>query len=215
MARTPENENIIRSENATQASEANSAYQDTQNYLQQYQNNMGTLERGGEVGADPYQTASYLGNENRLVGDATSGAAAGGRQQLEMQNRRSGGQNTGATIAGITNLTGSAGRLNANLLAGQRSQDYSKNLQFQQYLAGAPLSAANAESSLFGTATTGEDSTAGDMSQYALQQQKEQEQQLQQAEKLAELAGAAGLTVATGGAAAPVLIGGLAANAKS
>lgn len=104
MSRTPENENIIRNENQTQASEASAAYQDSQKALSEYGSNMGTLERGGEVGADPYETPAYLANQNKLSADVTSGENSAAKQQLEMSQRRAGGQNTGATQATIANL---------------------------------------------------------------------------------------------------------------
>jgi hypothetical protein len=180
VARTPENENIIRNENQTQANEAQTAYQDTQNLLGQYSQNMGTLERGGEVGADPYMTPAYLANQNKSTAFATSGANDAAKQTLLNQNRRSGGENTSGSLATIKDLALGKMRLGNQLQTQQKAQDFSKNLDWQKYLASSPLGAASTEGNLFGTATSGESATASDMSQYALAQQKEWYQNLQQ-----------------------------------
>ena len=159
MSRTPENENIIRNENQT-------SYNDMQKSLGQYESNIGTLSRGGAVGANPYETPSYLADQNKLVADATSGANSAAKQQLELQNRRSGGQNTGATNATVANLALGKMRLGNQELTQQRAQDYGKNLQWQQYLAGAPLNVANAQEGVANASIPA-------LSNYALAQQKE------------------------------------------
>jgi hypothetical protein len=122
------------------------------------------------VGANPYETPAYLANQNKLVADATSGQNSAAKTDLEMANRRAGGQNTGATAADITSLGLGKMRFGNAELAEQKAADYDKNLQFQQYLAGAPLSAASGQQNLYGTALGGENSTANNMSAYALAQ---------------------------------------------
>lgn len=210
MSRTPENENIIRNENQTQAQEAQTAYQDTQQDLSQYNANVGTLERGGSVGADPYQTPAYLANQNKSIADVTSGENSAAKQSLQMAQRRAGGQNTGATQKTIADLALGKMRFGSQEQTQQKAQDFQKNLQWQQSLAGSPLNAASQEGNLFGTATSGESSTASDMSQYALAQQKEWYQNIQQMIQAGQAAATAGLGAIPGG---PGSFGDVASNA--
>lgn len=200
MSRTPQNENVIRQENADQAGQAKQAYTDSQKALGEYSTNVGTLERGGEVGADPYQTPSYLANQNRLAADVTSGENSAAKQELEMSNRRAGGQNTGATVATIGNLATGKMRLGNQLQTQQKAQDFQKNLQWQQYLAGTPLATASQEGNLYGTATSGESATQGSLSQYALAQQQQWYKELSQMIEAGKAAASAGVGAATGGA---------------
>lgn len=200
MSRTPENENIIRQENQQDQTNAQTAYADTQKDLSQFSANEGTLARGGAVGADPYQTPAYLANQNKLTADVTSGENDAAKQQLEMANRRAGGQNTGATNATVANLAMGKMRLGNQLQTQQKAQDFSKNLDWQKYLASAPLQQANTEAGLYGTGVSGENATAGDLSQYALAQQQEWYKEIQQMEQAAKAGLSTGVNAATGGA---------------
>lgn len=186
MSRTPENENIIRNENQT-------SYGGMQADLAKFAKNEGTLQRGGEVGTDPYETPGYLANQNRLTADVTSGEKSAAKQQLEMANRRAGGQNTGATNATVANLAMGKMRLGNQLQTQQKAQDFSKNLQWQQYLAGAPLQSAGVQEGVV-------NSTQSSMSQYALAQQKQWYDEIGQMIQAGKAAASAGMGAATGGA---------------
>lgn len=200
MSRTPMNENIIRNENQVQTQEAQTAYQDSQKALGEYGANIGTLERGGQVGADPYETPGYLANQNRLTADVTSGENSAAKQELEMSQRRAGGQNTGATNATVANLALGKMRMGNQMQTQQKAQDFSKNLDWQKYLAGSPLATASQEGNLFGTATSGQSATQSSMSQYALAQQQQWYKELQQMIEAGKAAASAGTGAATGGA---------------
>jgi hypothetical protein len=180
MGRMNATEKQIQQENLIDLQNSNQAYSNQQKELAQYQGNIGVLSRGGSVGANPYETPGYLSNQNKMVADATSGANDSAKQELQLQNRRAGGQNTGATQADITQLAQGKMRFGSEELAQQKAQDYSKNLEFQQYLAGAPLSAASGNQAAYGTALGGQNSTANNMSAYALAQQQQQYKELNQ-----------------------------------
>jgi hypothetical protein len=59
-------------------------------------------------------------------------------------------------------------RLADQLSAQRASQDYQKNIGFQQFLAKAPLEEARALTPLYGTSTSGEGSSLGDLTQFGL-----------------------------------------------
>lgn len=185
MGRTFQNENISRQQNQLDQEDQQASYKAGQADIGQYNTNMSTLEKGGQVGANPWQGAGYLANQNRLTADATSGAGAAAKQNLVDLNQRTGGRNTGGTAAGITQLGLGNMRLNNQLQAQRASDDFGKNVQYQQYLAGSPLPAASAEAGMYGTGTTGEDATGQDLTQYGIEQMKERQQQMEQLEKAA------------------------------
>jgi hypothetical protein len=205
LSRTPENENLSRQANQQYEAQQSEAYNQAQTNIGQFGKNISTLDKGGEVAADPFLNAGYLANQNRLTSYATEGENASAKQALEDQNRRTGGQNTGATQATIADLARGKMRLGNELQTQRSAQAYRSNLDYQQHLAEAPLQAANAEGNLYGVATGGRNATGNNLTQYGLQQQDEWYKILNQGIDAAKAAASAGVGVATGGAG----IGGL------
>lgn len=200
MSRTFQNENISRKENADFAGQGNKAVAAEQGDIGNFNQNVETLKKGGQIGQNPFQSADYLANQNRLTSEAVSGENDAAKRSLTDLNQRTGGRNTGATIGGITQLAGGKMRL-GNALSAQRSQDdFSKNLDYQRYLAGTPLQAAGAESNIYGTATTGVDASGSNLTQYGIEQMQERQKQMEMAAKAAAAVGTMGASALTGGA---------------
>lgn len=200
MSRTPENENLTRQTAQDERSQQTQSYRAANTDIGQFGKNIGTLEKGGEVGADPFLSAGYLANQNRLTSYATEGENDSAKTALEDQNRRTGGQNTGATQATIADLARGKMRMGNQLQAQRGAEDYKSNLGYQQYLAGAPLQQASAEGNLYNTATGGRNATGNNLTQYGLQQQKEWYDLLNQSIQAGKAAASAGVNAATGGA---------------
>lgn len=200
MSRTFQNENISRQENQQDMQDQQQSYRAGQGDIGQYTKNISTLERGGNVGANPWMSADYLANQNRLTSNTVSGENAAAKQNLVDLNQRTGGRNTGATIGGITQLAGGKMRMGNELNAQRAQEDFGKNVQYQQYLAGAPMQAASAEGGLYGTATQGEDATESDLTKYGIEQMQERQKNIEAAEKAATAAATMGVSAYTGGA---------------
>lgn len=204
MSRTFQNENISRADNQNFEGQQTKAVGKENAAIDQFGTNVKTLERGGQVGANPWESADYLANQNRLTSNAVSGENDAAKQSLVDLNQRTGGRNTGATVGGITQLAGNKMRLGNQLSALRAQQDFGKNVDYQQYLAGTPLQAASAEGQIAGTATTGVDSTGNNLTQYGIEQMQERQKQIQMAEKAAAAAAtmgaSAGVSAATSGA---------------
>lgn len=199
MSRTFQNENISRKENADFAGQGNKAVAAEQGDIGNFNQNVETLKKGGQIGQNPFQSADYLANQNRLTSEAVSGENDAAKRSLTDLNQRTGGRNTGATIGGITQLAGGKMRL-GNALSAQRSQDdFSKNLDYQRYLAGTPLQAAGAEQPIYGTASGGVESTGSDLTKYGLQQQDQWYKQIQQMIQAGQAAASAGAKAFGGG----------------
>jgi hypothetical protein len=200
MARTPENENLSRETYQDERHQQQRAYQSAQTDVGQFNKNTDTLDKGGEVAADPFLNAGYLANQNRLTSYATQGENDAAKQSLEDSNRRSGGQNSSATQATIADLARGKMRLNNQLQTQRSAQDYRSNLDYQQHMAEMPLQAAGAEGNLYGVATSGRNATGNNLTQYGLQQQDEWYKILNQSIQAAKAAASMGVGVATGGA---------------
>jgi hypothetical protein len=200
MARTPENENLSRETYQDERHQQQRAYQSAQTDVGKFNKNIDTLDKGGEVAADPFLNAGYLANQNRVTSYATEGENAAAKQALEDQNRRTGGQNTGATQATIADLARDKMRFNNQLQAQRGAQDYRSNLDYQQHMAEMPLQAAGAEGNLYGVATSGRNATGNNLTQYGLQQQDEWYKILNQGINAAKAAAGVGVNLATGGA---------------
>ena len=199
MARTPENENLSRETYQDERSQQQRAYQSAQTDVGKFNKNIDTLDKGGEVAADPFLNAGYLANQNRVTSYETEGENASAKQALEDQNRRTGGQNTGATQATIADLARGKMRFNNQLQAQRSAQDYRSNLDYQQHMAEMPLQAAGAEGGLYGVATSGRNATGNNLTQYGLQQQEEWYKILNQGIQAAKAVASMGVGAATGG----------------
>lgn len=126
-----------------------------------YDKNISTLESGQDVGKNPFKSADYLGNQNKLTAYSLEGENAAAKQNLEDANFRGGGGNTSGTDYSIKNLALGKMRLSNQLQAQRSADDMKSNLGWQQYLAGAPLQGASQWGDLFKTATQGRDTIMG------------------------------------------------------
>jgi hypothetical protein len=173
MSRTPENENLSREANQDYRGQQKVAFGGAQRGINQFGQNLKVLDKGGQVGADPFLSPGYLANQNRMTAYSLEGENDSAKQALEDQNRRTGGQNTGATQATIADLARVKMRLGNQLNAQRSAGDYRSNLDWQKYLAGAPLESAAAQSGLYGIATGGRSATGHDLTEYGKAQQQE------------------------------------------
>jgi hypothetical protein len=208
MSRTPENENLSREANQDYRGQQQTAFGGAEKDIGQFRQNLATLGKGGQVGADPFQSPGYLANQNRATSYALEGENAAAKQNLEDLNRRTGGQNTGATEATIADLARGKMRLGNQLNAQRSATDYGRNLDWQRYLAGAPLQSAAEQANLYGTATGGRNATGHDLTEYGKAQQQEWYNILQQGINAAK---AAASMAAGGGSPADIAGAGLSA----
>lgn len=133
--------------------------------LSQFSSNEGKLAAGENVLANPWQSAAYLGNVNRLQSGALDAANNAGAQELRANNARTGGENTGATVGATRDLSLQKMRLADQLSAERAAQDQSKNVEYQQWGAQLPLQQANAYNNQFNTAVGGNSAAIGDLTQ--------------------------------------------------
>jgi hypothetical protein len=136
-------------------SQQNAAFAGAQGDLSQYAANVQKLQQGQNVGANPYQSTAYLSNVNKLQSESLNNAANSGKAQLQRWNVATGGLNRSQVPLAMRDITLQTGRLADTLSAQRAANDYRANLQWQQYLAGAPLSAAQLQSGIYGTAARG------------------------------------------------------------
>jgi hypothetical protein len=200
MARTPENENATRDRQYTTGWQADTAYNKATEDVNQFNRNENTLQRGGNVGANPYKSADYLANVNKQEADSLNGATNAGKTALLDANRKGGGGNSGATTGAISGLALQRARLADKLSTDRTTENYGKNLDWQRFLASAPLQGAHAETGLLGPTIGANASLNKDLTGYGMQQQAEWYKQLSQLEQLAKTAASAGTSAATGGA---------------
>ena len=172
MARTEE-EKLTEQDRATAAGEAKQAFGTGQAAIGQFNQNEGTLNRGGEVAANPWKSAGYLSNVNRLQSGALNSATNAGVNDIQATNRRTGGLNSGATIGATKDIALEKSRLANQLSAERSSNDFNKNVQYQQSQAQAPLGVAQAESPYFGTGQGGVNALNSDLTQYGMLQQQQ------------------------------------------
>ena len=85
-------------------------------------------------------------------------------------SKATGGLNSSQVPLAQRDVTLQTGREADTLSAQRAAQDYSKNLQYQQYLAGLPLGAAQAEQGMYGTATGGQGTALNNLSNLSGQQ---------------------------------------------
>jgi len=153
MARSGSDEN--RSANAELTAEQNQAFNTGQSAVGQFQQNYATLRRGGQVAPNPWQSASYLGNVNRLQSGALNAEQGAADASLRGLNRRTGGMNGTAVTGAMRDLALQKMRLGSQLSSERAAQDYNKNVGYQTQMAAMPLDVTAAESPYYGTATSG------------------------------------------------------------
>ena len=166
MARTGVNE--AQNANATNAAEKSQAFTTGQGAIGQASGNIAQLTKTGSVGADPWMSTGYLSNENKLQSEALDQSTNAGKTAIARQNIATGGLNGASTPLAIRDLSLQKGRLADQLTAERASQDFDKNVAYQQNLATLPLSVAGAESPYFSTATSGQDSSLNNLTQFGL-----------------------------------------------
>lgn len=166
MARTGQDESTQA--NQQDAAEKQQAFTTGQNAVGEYQSNLSTLERGGQIGVDPWLNPAYVANQNKIAANTLDASTDAGKSQLQDVNRRAGGLNTGETRAVIAGNALQKARLADSITAGRTAEDYGKNIQYQTSLAQAPLGVVSAESPYYGTATSGQDSALNNLTQFGL-----------------------------------------------
>lgn len=166
MARTGSQEN--KTANTTDAAAAAAANQTAQTAVGQANKNIATLNAGQPVAANPWMNPGYLGNVNRLQSGALNAETNAGTQQLQLNNRRTGGLNTGATTGAIRDLSLNKMRLADQLGAERSASDWTKNIAYQQQQALAPLNIAQAESPFYGSSLSGQGQALGNLTQLGI-----------------------------------------------
>ena len=166
MARTGQQQ--AQSADTTNTADQQTAFNAEQSDVNQYNQNLGTLSRGGSVAANPWMSPTYLASQNRQTADSLNSATNAGTAATTALNRRTGGTNTAATIAANSGLALQKARLSDQLTAQRTAQDYNKNVQYQQQMAAAPLAGAGVEQGAYGTATGAQSSDIGDLTQFGL-----------------------------------------------
>jgi hypothetical protein len=154
--------------NTTYGSEATTANTNAQADLTQANQDQTNLRSGKMVGADPYLNPQYLAAVNRLRSGSLNQATNAGDQQIRALNARTGGMNSTASTGEIGKLALDKARLGSQLGAEQTAGDWTKNIGYQLNLAQQPLQSAAEQAKLYGTATQGQDSAIGNLSQFGL-----------------------------------------------
>lgn len=153
MARTGSDEN--KQANQQMQAQQKKAFDTGQAGVNEFNTNYATLKSGGQIAPNPWKSADYLGNVNRLQSGALNAEEDAGRDELTRLNLRTGGLNDTATTGAITDLKLRKMRLADQLSAERAATDFNRNLIYQTQLAEMPLEATNAESGYYGTATSG------------------------------------------------------------
>ncbi|SRR6266851_10355913 len=200
MARTGENQNITRQAEFDTSAQQDQAFKRGQGEISQFDQNQATLNRGGQVAANPWESARYLSNVNRLQSGALNSEENAGDAKLQQVNRRTGGTNTGATIGAQKELSLDKMRLGTQLSSERAAGDFNKNVAFQQHQAEAPLEGAHAEAPYYGSAVAGTVGLNKELTAYGLQSQAYTYKMYDLAMKAAQAAASAGVNAATGGA---------------
>ena len=156
--------------NATYGAESTAANTAENQDIGQYNQNIGKLNAGVDVGADPFQQTGYLSNVNKLQAEALDTNAASTKGEMARRLKATGGINGSQTAVAQKDVGLQTGRLADTLTAQRAATDYKSNLQYQQYLAQAPLQAANAEQGIYSTATGGQGNALNNLTALSGQQ---------------------------------------------
>jgi len=156
--------------NTTYSGQSQTAFNNAQTDIGQYNANEKKLASGVNVGANPFQSSAYLSNVNKLQSEALDTSAASGKANLQRWNTATGGLNSSEVPLAQRDITMQTGRLADSLSAQRAASDYKSNLAWQQYLAQAPLAAAGAESPLYSTATGGQGNALNNLTNLSGQQ---------------------------------------------
>ena len=151
--------------NATYGAESTAANTAENQDIGQYNQDIGKLNAGVDVGANPFQQTGYLSNVNKLQAEALDTNAASTKGEMARRLKATGGINVAQKDVGLQ-----TGRLADTLTAQRAANDYKSNLQYQQYLAQAPLQAANAEQGIYSTATGGQGNALNNLTALSGQQ---------------------------------------------
>jgi len=166
MARVGQQENSAA--NRDYSAEQKSAFNTGQREVGAFDRNVATLDRGGQVAANPWQSDGYLSNVNRLQSGALNSEENAGKEELQRNNLRTGGLNSGATIGATKGLALNKMRLGEQLSAERSAGDFNKNVGYQTQMAGMPLEGAHAASPYFGGAITGRSAALKNLTDYGM-----------------------------------------------
>jgi hypothetical protein len=156
--------------NATYGGQSQTAFNNENADITKYNANEAKLAAGSDVGADPFKSTSYLSNVNKLQSEALDTAADSAKSEMARRSRATGGINNSQVILGQRDVGLQTGRLGDTLSAARAANDYKSNLQWQQYLAQAPLAAAQLSGQQYGTATAGQGNALNNLTQLSGQQ---------------------------------------------
>lgn len=162
MARTGVDEN--KEAQKQTAAQQQGAYQTGEAAVKNYNAGEQTLERGGQVGANPYLNPQYLASVNRLQATSLDAANNASKTNLQMLNRRTGGMNSTATAGAISSDALQKMRLADSLSSERTAGDFNRNLSWQQQLLQGRLAPAGVEQGYYGTATQGRASSLKNLS---------------------------------------------------
>jgi hypothetical protein len=166
MARVGQSENTAAQKNFS--SEQQQSFGNAQSDIGRFRQNQDVLNRGGQVVANPWKSAGYLSNVNRLQSGALNSEENAGNDAIARTNRRTGGLNTGATIGAEKELGLDKMRLGSQLSAERSAGDFGRNISYQTNMAAMPLEAARAESPYFGGAVSGQSGALKNLTDYGL-----------------------------------------------
>jgi hypothetical protein len=169
MARTGQSQD--KQASSDYSTQSNQAYGQANQDIGAYNANEAKLNSGQNVAANPWQSAGYLANQNRLQSDSLDAAGNSATKSLQDLNARTGGLNAGGTAAATDSLALGKMRLANQLNAGRSAADFDKNVAYQQSQASAPLNAAQAEDPLYGTSTSGRTGANSQLTQIGMQSQ--------------------------------------------
>jgi len=166
LARTGQDESSQA--NKINQQEKEQAYATGQKAVGEAQGNLTKLMTTGRVGTNPWTNPDYLANENKLQSEAVDQNYNSAKAAINRANTSTGGLNGSVAALTTRDLGLQSARLADQLTAERAATDYDKNVGYQQNLATMPLGIASAESPYFGTATTGQDSALGNLTQFGL-----------------------------------------------
>src|SRR5229473_5947662 len=166
MARVGQSENVAAQKNFS--SEQQQAFGSAQSDIGRFRQNQDVLNRGGQVAANPWQSAGYLSNVNRLQSGALNSEENAGDDALARTNRRTGGLNTGATLGAQKGLSLDKMRLGTQLSSERAAGDFGRNVMYQSHQAEMPLESASVQSPFFGGAVSGQSGALKNLTDYGL-----------------------------------------------
>src|ERR1700690_2973857 len=105
--------------NQTYGDQSKQAYNSAQTDIGQFQGNMGKLNAGVNVGANPFQSTAYLSNVNKLQSEGLNTGAGSAKAQIARRMTATGGLNGSQGMLAQRDVGLQTGRL-ADTLSAER-----------------------------------------------------------------------------------------------